>query len=231
MEFQKLEVNVRKGTGKGTSRKIRMGGRVPGVVYGMGIDPMIIELEPRDLRQALQGPHRRNTVLNLVVKAAAGAPKEMLVMLHDHQFHPRDRKLLHVDFLRVDLDKDVEVDVPLVTTGKCNGVQMGGILLQVYHELPLRCRPDDIPVQIEHDITELNIGQSVKASELPLPDGVKVLLEPEQAVLAVTAPEAEEEEKKPEEEEEEAVEGEEKEGEAADAEKAKEEPKKEEKKE
>lgn len=215
MEFQRLEVKPRTEKGKGSSRKIRQAGRVPGVVYGRGIKPQNIDLAPRDLRAALQGPHRRNTVLNLVVKGDGGPDTEMLVMLHDHQNHPRDRNLLHVDFLKVDLEREVEVDVPLVATGRCQGVQMGGILLQMFHELPLKCKPDNIPVEIVHDITLINIGQSVKASELPLPEGVKVLLEPEQAVLSVAAPEAEEE--KPPEEEEEAAEGEEKEeGEEAD---------------
>ena len=114
---------------------------------------------------------------------------------------------MHADFLLVDLERDVEVSVPLVTTGKCSGVQMGGILLQMFHELPIRCRPDDIPVEIVHDITDLNIGQSVKVGALPLPEGVQVRLEADQAVIAVSAPEAEEE--KPAEAEE-GAEGEEK---------------------
>ena len=211
MEFQRLEVKTRKGTGKGTSRKLRADGRIPGVVYGRGIDSVAIDLAPRDLRGALLGPRRRNTVLNMVLKADGGADRELLVMLQDHQIHPRSRRILHADFLLVDLERDVDVYVPLITTGKCNGVQMGGILLQMFHELPLTCRPDDIPIEISHDITDLDIGQSIKVGELPLPEGVKVLLDADQAVLAVTAPEAEEEVEV--EEEEEGAEGEEKEGE------------------
>jgi large subunit ribosomal protein L25 len=191
MDFQRLEASVRKTSGKGSSRKLRDGGRVPGIVYGRGADPIMIDLEPKALRQALMGPRRLNTVLNLVIKDS-GEDAEMLVMLQDHQIHPRHRKLLHVDFLKVDLDRDVDVAVPLVATGRCQGVQMGGVLLQVYHKLPLRCRPADIPTEIVHDITTLGIGQSVKASELPLPAGVKVMLEADQAVLAVSAPQAEE---------------------------------------
>ena len=127
MEFQRLEVKTRKGTGKGTSRKLRADGRIPGVVYGRGIDSVAIDLAPRDLRGALLGPRRRNTVLNMVLKADGGADRELLVMLQDHQIHPRSRRILHADFLLVDLERDVDVYVPLITTGKCNGVQMGGI--------------------------------------------------------------------------------------------------------
>jgi large subunit ribosomal protein L25 len=229
MEFQRLEVRARTGRGKGSSRKLRADGRIPGVVYGRGIDPVAIDLAPRDLRGALLGPRRRNTVLNMVVKTEAGADRELLVMLQEHQVHPRNRHIMHADFLLVDLERDVEVSVPLITTGKCNGVQMGGILLQMFHELPIRCKPDDIPVEIEHDITELNIGQSIKAGQLTLPEGVTVGLEADQAVIAVSAPEAEEE--KPAEEEEEGAEGEEKEGEEKEGEEKKEEGKEEKKEE
>ena len=221
MEFQRLEATQRKGTGKGKAHQLRGSGRVPGVVYGGQSKPMPIDLEPRALRQALLGPYRLNTVLNLAVHTEDGKTAEMLVMLQDHQIHPRTRKLLHVDLFKVDLEAEVQVDVPLVTTGKCRGVGLGGVLLQVFHKVPIRCRPADIPVQIEHDITEIGIGQSLKASELTAPPGVKVLLEPEQAVVAVAAPTIEEKavvEAAPAEGEE-AAEGEKAEGEKAEGEK------------
>jgi large subunit ribosomal protein L25 len=192
MEFQQLDVNERMATGKGASRKLRAAGRIPGIIYGRGTTPVMVDLQPRLLHKALQGPHRTNTVLQVKVHGENG-DADMLVMVQDWQIHPRDRHLLHVDLLKVDLESEVLVDVPLVTTGRSTGVQMGGILLQVFHKLPVRCKPGDIPVEIATDITALGIGDTVKAEELPLPAGVQVAVEPEQTVLAVAAPQAEEE--------------------------------------
>lgn len=213
MEFQQIAVNRRTASGKGANRKLRASGRIPGIIYGQGMDPLMIDIEPRILHKALQGAHRTNTVLNMKVGEEAGT-EDILVMVQDWQIHPRDRHLVHVDFMKVDMDAEVQVDVPLETTGRCEGVQMGGILIQVFHRLPVRCKPADIPVAITMDITSLMIGDGLKAAELPVTEAVVVDLDPEQTILAVTAPEAEEEEK-PEEELEEGEEGEEKpEGEA-----------------
>ncbi len=216
MEFSQIDVNMRTGRGKEHSHKIRAAGRIPGIIYGMGSAPVSIDLEPRVLHKALQGPHRTNTVLNIRV-AHDGKTDEMLVMVQDWQIHPRDRQLLHVDFLKVDLDREVQVEVPLETTGKSKGLNMGGVLIQVFHKLPVTCKPADIPVKISIDITELEIGDSLKASNLPVSEGVMVNVDPEQTILAVTTPAAEE---KPSvvEGEGEAAEGEAAEGEAAEGE-------------
>ena len=90
------------------------------------------------------------------------------------------------------LDKPVDVDVPLITTGKAVGVTTGGVLRIVYRTVPVRCLPDRIPVKLETDVTHLELGMHVSTQELKLPEGVTVRLPPEQTLVAVVAPEKEE---------------------------------------
>ena len=104
----------------------------------------------------------------------------------------------HADFYRVDLAGTVDVSVPFRTTGKPKGVTLGGVLQQTYRDLPIRCRPDLIPVFLELDVTDVDLGASAKVSELKLPEGVTVRLPQDQTVVTVHAPEKrEEEEAKP----------------------------------
>jgi large subunit ribosomal protein L25 len=96
---------------------------------------------------------------------------------------------MHADFYRVELDKPVDVEVPFRTIGKPKGVVLGGILQQIYRALPVRCRPAEIPVFLEADVTELELNGTIKVNELKLPAGVSVRLPAEQTVATVAAPE------------------------------------------
>jgi len=196
MEFQKLEVEVRKETGKGPARRLRARGRVPGVLYGRELPCTPIAVDQKKFRKALATPHGLNTVLDLELSEPAG--KHVLAMVQDHEVHPVSRELLHVDFCTVDPNREVDVRVPLVTTGKAEGEKEGGRLVLVFRQVPMRCLPAAIPVKVEVDVTALKIGQSIKAGQLTMPTGARLTLDPTQTMVAVVAPEAEEE-KKPEE--------------------------------
>ncbi|NMC71753.1 MAG: 50S ribosomal protein L25, partial [Myxococcales bacterium] len=196
MEFQKLEVELRKETGKGPARRLRARGRVPGVVYGRELPCTPIAFDDKQFRKALTTPYGLNTVLDLEFSEPAG--KHVLAMVQDHEVHPVSRELLHVDFFTVDPNREVDVRVPLVTTGKAEGEKEGGRLLLVFREVPMRCLPAAIPVKVEVDVTPLKIGQGIKAGQLAMPAGARLTLDPMQTMVAVAAPEAEEE-KKPEE--------------------------------
>ena len=120
--------------------------------------------------------------------------KKLLAMIRDFSVHPVKRALEHVDFIEVKLDKPVDVEVPLFSTGKPVGVTKGGVLLIVLRTIPVRCLPDRIPVKIEADVTHLELGQHVATQDLKLPEGVSVLLPAELTLVAVVAPEKEVEE-------------------------------------
>ena len=189
MEFQKLSVESRTERGKGPAHRLRARGLVPGVVYGRELPSTPIAFDGIKLRRALMTEFGLNQVLELELAGDAG--KRVLAMVQEHHTHPVSRDLLHADFITVAPDREVEVRVPLVTTGKCEGEEAGGRLLVIFREVPMRCLPAKIPVKIEVDVTTLGIGHSTKAGALTLPEGVRLAIDPTQAVVAVVAPEAE----------------------------------------
>ena len=127
MEFAKVNVEVRLGTGKGGARKVRAAGKVPGVIYGRKSEPLAVTFDEKELLTSLDKEKRRNTVLKLAIAKGDGKPgEEVTAMVREAQLHPLSRRLEHVDFLRVDLDADVHVTVPLLLTGKAIGLQDGG---------------------------------------------------------------------------------------------------------
>jgi len=185
MEFGKLTAEVRT-TGKANLSQVRAKGRIPAVVYGGGIDPIAISVDPTQLLRALDPIKKTNTVIELSI----GADK-VTVMVRDHQKDALRGDLTHADFIRVQLDKDVHAVVPVLLTGKSEGVKLGGIMHQVIHRLEIACTPDKIPVKLEVEVTNLGMNEAIHVSDLKLPAGIKALAAPGQTVCAVTAPKAE----------------------------------------
>jgi large subunit ribosomal protein L25 len=112
-------------------------------------------------------------------------------MIRDVQIDPMSRQPVHVDFIRVSLDETVKVTIPVYLLGVPVGVTDGGNLHQSYRNLPITAKPADIPTKIEMDVTALKIGDALHASDLKLPPGVKVMLDPKEALASVVAPRAE----------------------------------------
>jgi len=144
---------------------------------------------PKEVAVILRSELGKNTVLELALDG-----KKLLAMIRDFTLHPVQRRLEHIDFVEVKLDRPVDVDVPLVTTGKAVGVAKGGVLRIVHRLLPVRCLPDRIPTKIETDVTLLELGEHIATRDLKLPEGVTVRLAAEQTLVAVVAPEKEVEE-------------------------------------
>lgn len=180
MEAMKIPADSRSETGKGYARGLRREGRIPAVVYGKGKPPMSLSVAPTALLGVLASAHGRNTVLELEV-----GQEKVLVLLTDYQYHPVSRSLLHADFIRINLDEPVAVEVPFELVGKARGLTMGGELHKVFRKLPISCLPANIPVKIEYDVTEMELDDHIPASKLPLPEGVAVRLPPNQTVCAL----------------------------------------------
>lgn len=179
-----LNAKPRSATGKSGARTLRRDGQLPAVTYGRGEDPVALSVSPADVAAILHGPRGRNAVIELKVEGG----KSWTVMIGDYEVHPVKRSLVHVDFVRVGLDQTVECSVPLKVTGKSQGVTIGGELRQVFRELPIACVPDKIPAVVVVDITDVGLGETIAAKDLPLPEGVAVRLAPERTVVAVVAP-------------------------------------------
>jgi large subunit ribosomal protein L25 len=190
MDFAKVNVEVRTGVGKGGARKVRAAGKVPGVIYGLKQDPLTVTFDEKELLTSLDKEKRRNTVLKLAL-TGNGKSEEVTAMVREAQIDPLSRRLEHVDFLRVDLEKEVHVTVPLVLTGKAVGVTDGGNLHQSLHVVPVAAKPAAIPTKLEVDVTALKIGDALHVSDLKLGAGVRVLLEGRDALASVVAPKAE----------------------------------------
>ena len=166
MNLVKAETGRERGTRP--SRRLRRTGRVPAVVYGMGAEPVTVSVDRTDLRVALSTEAGLNALITLDVEGG-----RQLSIVKDLQRHPVRREVLHVDFLRIDPDREVEVDVPLILTGEAKKVtQASGMVDQVMHHLPVLARPADIPVEVTADVSDLEVGSSLRVSDIELPAGV-----------------------------------------------------------
>ncbi len=183
MQVTKIAATPRTENGKGVSRRLRAAGKLPAVTYGQGVDPVALVVSPDEVKDVLLSERGRNSVVELDIEGG----KSVTAMICDYQYHPVSRKLLHADFFQVSEDSKVDVTVPLRLTGKPKGVTMGGKLRQVFRELPIRCTPATIPVELVHDITELDIEQTVRIRDLALPEGLEILLGEKRTVVTIAA--------------------------------------------
>src|SRR5437868_5336217 len=158
-----LAAQKRDKSGKGPARQLRMKGLIPAVCYGPFDKPLHVAIDPDAIKVAIATPHKFNTVIKLQVEGGA----EKVVLFKSHEVDPVGGQMLHADFLEVRMDQDVLVNVPVVLTGKPEGVTAGGILQQVARTLPVQCKPSDIPEKIEVDVSALKIAESlhIKRSE------------------------------------------------------------------
>jgi len=189
---------------------MRRAGRVPGVVYGRGLEPVSVSVDTRELATFLRTSADGAALVDLTL-TGNGDGQPRLCLVKEVQRDPVTRRPLNVDFLNISLDEEIAVTVPVVGEGEPIGVTEGGILEQALRQLSISCLPTAIPDEIRIDISGLAIGQALHVSDLGIPEGVTVEADPEEMVVRVSAPAMIEEE------EEELPEGEVPEGEEAEA--------------
>jgi large subunit ribosomal protein L25 len=161
------------------SRRLRAEGRVPGVVYGGGKPAQTITFRRADLRHALNTEAGRNALVRLEFEG-----ESFLTLVREIQRHPVRRDVTHVDFLKVDETKPVELDVPVVLVGEPKQVTvMGGMTEQRLNSVRVRVRPDNIPNAIEVDISDMRLDRSILVKDLVMPEGAVSLSKPQQAVV------------------------------------------------
>src|ERR1700722_6325069 len=179
----------RSSRGKNEARRLRVAGRAPAVLYGAGGESVPVAIIPKEINKILHSKTGYNTIFNLSVTGGETVP----VMIVDWQHDPVKENLLHVDLKRIDLTKRITVKVPVVTHGDPKGVKLqGGIHEVVTREIEIECLPDDIPEEFVVSVGELMIGQSIRASEIPLGPNVKLLSPGESGISHVGAMKAEE---------------------------------------
>lgn len=178
-----LDVRRRESSGSREARRVRNAGRVPGVLYGGGEQPLSFDVDARELRLALA---RAGAVLDLSVDGAEPTP----VMLKEAQRHPVRGETVHVDLLRVRLDKPIHAIVALELTGadESPGAREGGVLEQITRELNVEALPTAIPEAIVHDVSGMQIGETLTLAAVIPPPGVALLDDLEETVLATLTP-------------------------------------------
>jgi large subunit ribosomal protein L25 len=176
-----LQAEPRAERGSRPAGRLRRAGRVPAVVYGRGGETLTVTVPARELSHILA--HGVNTLITLKLDGA-----DQLALVRQIQRHPTRGELVHVDFVRVSTDVAIAAEVALHLEGEAVGVRDGGLLEQAVFSLAVEAKPQDIPGQIEVDISELAIGDQLRVSDLPLPAGVVTTLDPETLVVHVTAP-------------------------------------------
>ncbi len=172
---QQIEINavLRTDVGKGASRRLRrLADKVPGIIYGGKDNVVLLTMNANELTNVMKDEAFFSQILNVVVDG-----KGEQAVVRDLQRHPASDKVLHVDFLRVSADKAIQVQVPLHFIGEedCVGVKMGGgIIAHTLTEVEISCLPADLPEYLEVFVAELDLGQTIRLSELTLPEGVTI---------------------------------------------------------
>jgi len=179
----KLEVKRREVSGSRAVRRLRRSGMVPGVLYGGDGEPVAFEVGERVLRHALAG---KGAVLDLCIDD----DPPTAAVLKDAQRHPVRGQTLHVDLVRVRLDIAIHAVVPLELTGgdESPGVKDGGVLEQITHMLNIQALPTAVPESILHDVSEMDIGDTITLASLHPPDGVELLDDPEHTLATLSPP-------------------------------------------
>ncbi len=159
--------------GTGASRRLRGGGKVPGVLYGSDKPALAIQLDHHALSRHLKMEAFHASILDMTFEG-----EQQQVLLRDVQMHPFKQLVLHVDFQRVDKNRKIHMKVPLhfVNAEICPGVKVGGgVVNHVMNEIDIHCLPDDLPGFIEVNLETLELGDSIHVNDMPLPQGVEIV--------------------------------------------------------
>jgi len=183
-----LHVETGRPTGSPNARRMRREDHIPGVVYGQGMDPIIVSVVRRDLRIALSGSAALNTVLDLTIDG-----KVYPAIVKELQRHPVRRNVAHVDFLQVNLNEEIVVSIPLRLEGEAKAViSAGGLVDPAVDSVEVSTTPRNIPDEIVIDITDMTMDTVITLGDITLPAGVTPLSDPDTPLVTVLTIRAEE---------------------------------------
>lgn len=181
-----LSARPRVGSGKGEARALRREGRVPAITYGADLTPQPVSVDGRDLYHVLHTDAGLNAIIRLDIEGSTH-----LAIARDLHRHPVRREILHVDFVAINRNKPIQVDVPIHLEGTAAGEEEGGVAEHVLYMLPIEVLPLEVPDSFSLDISDMEVGDVKRVSDLELPEGVTVLEDPERTVVSVNIPQLE----------------------------------------
>jgi large subunit ribosomal protein L25 len=173
---------------KGAIKKMRTTGRIPAVLYGRSIKPMAISVDKKQFEQATKTTAGMNVMIDLAVENADSG----LAFIRDYQADPFKREFRHIDFQAISIDETIELEIPVELIGTPIGVKEGGVIVQPRHTIAIKTKPNNIPDKITVDITELDIGDTIHADDMKLPQGVEFTHATNFSVVAIVPPTKEE---------------------------------------
>src|SRR5256885_2985029 len=187
MKTVPLSAYPRSLAGRGGVKKLRDGGRVPGIIYGGKGKAQNVELKSKDLENLIKHSVSENILLDLAIEG--DAKKTRLALLKEVQHHPLKSQILHVDLHEVAADEKVTVMIPVETIGEAAGVKTGGgVLEHVLFKIRIRALPKDLPEVMEVNVSHLEIGQTIHLGDIKAPPGVEVLGDKKVSVISVAEP-------------------------------------------
>jgi large subunit ribosomal protein L25 len=185
-----LNANTGRQTGSAASRRLRREDQIPAVVYGHGMDPLPVSIDRRELRIAVSGAAGLNTVLDLTVDGTVYPA--IIKML---QRHPVRHTVSHVDFLQVNLDEEITVAVPLRLEGEATAVQQNnGLVDPAVDSIEVSTTPRNIPAEFVVDVSAMTMDTVIRLADIPMPEGVTAIGDPDMPVVTVLTMRAEVEE-------------------------------------
>jgi large subunit ribosomal protein L25 len=189
LELIELNATIRKTKGNSAARALRREAQFPAVLYGPNTEPVSLVVVAKDLEKILKIHPVAQVLFSLVIRN--GGTSTRPAMIKELQIHPISRVYLHADFYEIDMARKIRVKIPVVATGKSVGVEMGGMLQIVRHELEVLCLPMAIPESIRLDVTDLGIGDSIHVEDITLEGDVEIPADTNFTVLTISSPKVE----------------------------------------
>ena len=194
MDQYTLSAQVRDQTGTQSVKKMRNENQIPAVFYGPESKPTPITINYTDLEKIIKQAGSENMIIGLEINNKDNTLDKKQVMLKELQVDPIKDKYIHADFYEIRMDQELVLDIPVTLVNSPKGVNMGGILQHIKRELTVSCLPDKIVDQLELDVSDLDIGDTLHIKDILLPEGVRAIDDENLTVATVIAPIAPEEE-------------------------------------
>jgi large subunit ribosomal protein L25 len=194
MEQYTLSAQVRDQIGTQFVRKMRNENQIPAVFYGPASNPTPLTINVVDLEKIIKQAGSENMIIGLEINRKDNTLDKKQVMLKELQVDPIKDSYIHADFYEIRMDQELMLDIPVALINTPKGVKEGGILQHIRRELTVSCLPDKIVDQLELDVSELDIGDTLHIGDIHLPDGIKAVDDENLTVVTVIAPTVPEEE-------------------------------------
>lgn len=186
--MEKLGVKAlkREGVGKEVVKKMRKVGFIPGIIYGKDIN-VLIKIPIPELKVLKEHHFSEGNLVEITLKDSEDKNDIIPTIIKDVQIHALTEKVLHIDFLKVSMEERIKVSIAVVLKGEARGLKEGGVLGQILWELEIEALPLDIPERIEIDISSLDVGHSIHVGDVNLGDKIKIIENPEETIVILTA--------------------------------------------